>query len=496
MHGLDPTAPRINGGAAKGLHRVTAEVPPRPRFGEYGDSGTARQGGTISGYERNSRLRGVRRWADLAEEMLAVDPKLAQAEDTIRRTLLTAEWYFDPGRSAKAPGPAGDRARRIADLFNKQWGFDGGTSWMTEPWEDQLSRMLRYVAIGFRYSEEVYGVRDGSVYLSRYADREPSAHNRWIWSEDGTTWVGVEQTPPSPFWDPRRRRDLAYFIPAAKLVLLSFARTGQNLEGRGALRPCWQWYSYKQHALDLLAIGAERWAIPTPHLKFDRQAAADAGYSPSEIDAAFTDAKTSAARYMAGEEAWLSSSVGIDFDTFGAGQFDPAGLLRTIDHANQEMMSALGQGHQELGFSEVGSRSLGTVLQEQQTLTAVNILDTVAGAISGTPRPGGGTVGRLCRWNFPDVGPDEYPILRHRGIKVDQLGELLPHIPNLINSGALTPDDRLEAGIRRLGGVDEAGEPREYVDRLGARAQQRTSNYRESGAVENALPPGGGKGEG
>lgn len=482
------------GDLEKGLERIVAESPPRPFLKELGDSGTARFGGTITGYERNPRLKGIRTWANLADEMLATDPKLSQAEETLRGTLLTAEWHFEPGRNGKFDDSRGDAARRLADRFNAQWGFDGGTSWMVEPWEDQLSRMLRYVAVGFRYAEEVYGVRDGQVYLRKYADREPTSHNRWVWSATGDSWVGVEQTPPTPFWFGERARATPgeYFIPASKLLLLSFGRTGQNLEGRGALRPCWQWYSYKQHAIDLLAIAAERWAVPTPHIKVNRQDASEAGYTASEIDAAISNAQTSAQRYMSGEETWLSSIVGIEFTTFGDNQFDPGGLLKTIAHANQEMLSAWRMAFLEMGLGDVGSRALGTMLQEQSTLAAINILDTVAGAINGEARPGGGTVGRLARWNMPDVTCDDLPVLRHRGIAVDRMGELLPHLPNLINTGAVTPSDDLERRIMALGGAEPDAPARDHIDRLGARAKERTSNYRKSGAVENALPPIGG----
>lgn len=496
-NGID-LRPKPNATFAPDVEHAAVVSTPEPIFPELGDSGTARRGGTITGYERNPRLKGVRRWADLSDEMLAVDAKLAQAEDTLRRTLLSAEWTFLPGAAARVGDSptieqraSADRALRLAERYNRQWGFDGGAGWFDTPWEMQLSKMLRFVAQGFRYSEEIYGVRDGVVYLKRYADREPSAHLRWIWTEDGEFLAGVEQTPPTPFVGGAFGSD-AYVIPASKLLLLTFGQTGQNVEGRGTLRPCWQWYSYKQHAMDLLAIAAEKWAVPTPVVNVDRELADQAGYTAAQIDSAVSTAQTSAARYMSGEQSWLSTIPGVTFDTFGNGNFDPAGLLASISMADQQMLSAWGLAFLEMGLGDVGSRAVGQLLQEQATLAAVNILDTVAGAVNGIARSGGGTVGRLAAWNDAGVQPSELPELTHRGIKINRLANLLPHIPNLINTGAMSPTDDLEAAILVLGGMEMPSDvTRDTLARLSGRnlSPERTSNIVPDGSPERPIAP-------
>ncbi len=479
--------------------------PARPELRELGDSGTPRSGGTITGYERNSRLRGVRRWADQADEMLAVDPKLAEFEDTLRRTLLSAEWVFEPGPAGRGKGRRAKKAQKLAEQWNRDWGLDGGSrATMVDPWESQLSRSLRFVPVGFRYLEEVYGYRDGRVVLLKYADREPSAHGYWVFDERGQELLGVEQIPPTPYlpWAVPTMPiptgqfgpggiTTGYFIPASKLLLLTFGRTGQNFEGRGALRPCWQWYSYKQHAIDLLAIAAERWAVPTPHVEVNRQEAIDAGYTRDEVDTAVRDAQRSAQRYMSGEEAWLSSIAGVNFKVFGGGAFDPSGHIETINHANQEMASAWGLAFLEMGLGEVGSRALGQLLQEQSILAAVNILDTVAEAVNGPARPGGGTVARICGWNDSDIQPDELPVLTHHGLRVDALGQLLPHLPNLVNTGVITPTDELEDAVLRLGALRHRADlPREPEARLAGRvlSPPEVANFTTHGHREKPLP--------
>jgi hypothetical protein len=422
--------------------------------------------------------------------MGGTDPKLAEVQYALTSASLSADWLWIPGPAIRGGDPIlADKAQRHADDMNAQWGFDGGTSWFDIPWEQQLSAMVRYVGVGARYQEEVYGVRDGKVYLRKFADREPSAHLRWVWDENGN-WSGVEQAEYHGF--ARKAESFIREIPASKLLLLTHGGTGQNLEGRGALRPCYQWYLMKVHLMDLLAIAAERWAVPTPHVVTDRNKAIDSGYTAKQVDAAVEEAKSVAEKYLSGEQAWLSSIVGIDFKTFGEGSFDPTGLLASLGHANQEMLSAWLMAFLEMGLGDVGSRALGQVLQEQSILAVVNVLDTIAGAINGKARSGGGTVSRLVGWNDPASRehPEVIPVLTHRGIKVDRLGQLLPHIPNLINTGALSPSDELEAALLSLGGV-QAPTARSMADRLSGRtlSPEKTATDDLSGRPEAPVEP-------
>ena len=93
---------------------------------------------------------------------------------------------------------------------------------------------------------------------------------------------------------------------------------------------------------------------------------------------------------------------------------------------------------------------------------AINLCDIVASQISGCDRRGGGTIGRLIRWNYGYVDPSKLPRLTHTGLDTDDLAESLGMLPGLVQSGLLTPDDELERAIReRLG----AGELPEIAER-------------------------------
>lgn len=86
---------------------------------------------------------------------------------------------------------------------------------------------------------------------------------------------------------------------------------------------------------------------------------------------------------------------------------------------------------------------------------AINLCDIVAGQVSGVGRRGGGTIGRLIRWNYGAVDPSKLPRLTHTGLDTDELGESLGMLAPLVQAGLLTADDELERAIReRLGAGD------------------------------------------
>jgi len=207
-----------------------------PRFVTRGISGTQLSGGVISGYERNVQLTGLN-WVTEAEDMLRTDPVVRRSWHMLRQTLLSATWRFMP---ADEEDPV---CLELARFANEAFGLDGYAGQMSLSWEAQLSYLFEFVPVGYRYAEEVYRVgpdENGKVkvWLDHYADREPSAHMRWLSRDnqnlDGVlqNMVGIGKTPEP--------------IPANKLLLLTPNRTGSNFEGAGMLRPVWWWWRTKQ----------------------------------------------------------------------------------------------------------------------------------------------------------------------------------------------------------------------------------------------------------
>ncbi len=416
-----------------------------PRFSVRGITGTQLSGGMISGYERNASLTGLN-WVREAEDMLRTDPVVRRSWHMLRQTLLSATWRFE----AASEDPLCEELARYA---NEAFGFDGYAGQMSQSWEDQLSYLLEFVPLGYRYAEEVYKVGpdyEGKtrVWLDLYADREPSAHLKWLSRDnqqlDGVLQhvVGVGKTPEP--------------IPSNKLILLTLNRTGSNFEGSGMLRPCWWWWRTKQKVSNLMCVGLDRWAIPTPRVKVDRSVAELQGLSDSDINAMIDEAEAQAQAFLSAEQAYLIDNPVVSFDQYAATpNLYAQGPLDIIRECDNQISQAFLAQFANLGITDTGSRSVGEVHLSVFRRAAINLCDLVASAVSGVDRRGGGTIGRLIRWNYGPIDPSKLPRLTHSGLDTDDLAESLAMLPQLVTSGLLTPDNELERAIReRLGAGD------------------------------------------
>jgi hypothetical protein len=85
----------------------------------------------------------------------------------------------------------------LCRFANEAFGLDGYSGQMSMSFEEQLSYLFEFVPVGYRYAEEIYRVgpdENGKVkvWLDHFADREPSAHMRWL-SRDNQHLDGVLQ---------------------------------------------------------------------------------------------------------------------------------------------------------------------------------------------------------------------------------------------------------------------------------------------------------------
>ncbi len=414
-----------------------------PRFKTRGITGTQLSGGVISGKERNASLTGLN-WVSEAEEMLRTDPIVRRSWHMLKQTLLSATWRFEPGIENDSV------ADELARFMNECFGFDGYAGQMSSSFEDQLAYLLEFIPIGYRYAEELYRVGIDSngrsrIWLEQYADREPSAHNRWL-SRDNQNLDGVLQNTVGVTYTPEP-------IPANKLLLLTLNKTGSNFEGVGMLRPVWWWWRNKQRASNLMCVALDRWAIPTPVVKVDRSQAESHGLTDGDIDAMIDDAEEQARAFISTEQSYLVETGAVSFDTYGAqANLYASAPLDIITKCDSQISSAFLAQFADLGNTETGARSVGEIHLSVFRRAAINLCDIVTSQINGVDRRGGGTVGRLIKWNYGAVDASKLPKLVHTGLDTDDLAESLQSLPALVQAGLLTPDDELERAIRdRLG---------------------------------------------
>jgi len=417
-----------------------------PRFGARGISGTQLSGGVISGKEQNPKLTGLS-WVQEAEEMLRTDPIVRRSWHMLRQTLLSASWRFEAGVEGDLV------AEELARFANECFGFDGYAGQMTMSWEEQLSYLFEFVPLGYRYAEEIYRVGPDSngkikVWLDHYADREPSAHQRWL-SRDNQHLDGVLQNTVGLTYTPEP-------IPAHKLLLLTLNRTGSNFEGVGMLRPVWWWWRTKQRVANLMCVGLDRWAVPTPKVKVDRSQAEMLGLTDGDIDVMINDAEAQAQAFISAEQSYLVENAAVSFDTYAAQpNLYADGPISIITKCDSQIAAAFLTQFADLGNTETGARSVGEIHLSVFRRAAINLCDLVASQVSGMDRRGGGTIGRLIKFNYGPVDPSKLPRLTHTGLDTDDLADSMAMLPQLVQAGLLTPDNELERALReRLGAGD------------------------------------------
>ena len=74
------------------------------------------------------------------------------------------------------------------------------------------------------------------------------------------------------------------------------------------LRPVWWWWRTKQRVSNLMCVGLERWALPTPKVKVDRSQAEMQGLTDSDINEMIDEAANQAEAFLSTELAYLVES--------------------------------------------------------------------------------------------------------------------------------------------------------------------------------------------
>jgi len=424
--------------------RERQETPARPPVGIQGNSGKPLgAGGRVYGYERNARL---------ADQLLIRD----LAHFVRSSPAMFAPWWFT--RSAWLSGtttvePAKDGSREPADYLEEAFGLGSFASRgrAQRGFEAYLADFLWAPFYGFGVHEEEWYAADGRDWLADWHYREPESINEWR-TDEAERLVAVIQRPVGG-WSSGAR-----VIDANRILHLSHMRTGANWRGIGIGRVC------HPHAADLdllyrlMAAGAQRWGIGTPHAKINemevRQAHPAATKADFELLAANVAAQLKA--YTSHELGHLVSGVGVHIEVVG-GDHDPSGLIAQAQHHWWAISSAWMAQFLQLGSQgSSGSWSLGDVQKTTAERALVNTLEWIYGEINGPGRPGAGTVGRMLQFNFGDqLKPREYPRIWFEGIRVDDFIEQVSTLPGLQSAGLVTWQDADERKLRRGLGMAE-----------------------------------------
>jgi len=388
--------------------------------------------------ELNPALIGSYAWTRTVREML-LDPAISSTWSALKGTLLSAKYDW---LSAEPGDPEADKYAEYAkDMWNR----------MDVPWEQQLQYILEYLNVGFRYAEILYKTEDGKIYIRNFADREPSSHSRWVREPDNGTLVAVTQNAGLGARIPKP-------MPASKLLLLTNSLTGQNFAGVGLLRPLYKSWKLKNHCINQIGIGAQRWSTPLLAVDVDRSKMAELNYSAEQIDEAVRSAKAEAQAYVSMEQGYVvrTPAVGYSIIDGTTPAANGIGELReVITMMNNEIFTSMLVQFLTLGTSDSGSRGVSETMETFFRRAAINYLDNVVGTINGPARPGGGVIGRLLDFNFSNVDQSKLPKLIHSGLDIEPVTAYLNQLGSLVRDELITKSADLETSIRKAIGLEQ-----------------------------------------
>jgi hypothetical protein len=415
-------------------------------LGEIGTTGLRRSGGFITEEFLPSlqQVRGTRVWREMADN----DPVIGAMLYSIDKIINRIEWRVE----AEDQTPEAQDKRK----FVEECLYD-----MSDSWDSTVSAILSMLTFGFSYHEIVYKIRAGDSKdprkRSAYNDkkigwrkmpiRAQETLNNWELDPSGGIQGAV-------FLDPSTGRRFA--IPIDKALLFRTTTVKNNPEGRSLLRNAYRPWFYKRRIEEIEAIGIERdlVGLPVAHVPPEYLSTT----RTPEQGAVIGRIQEIVTRVKRNEQEGVIFPVLYDdaghklFDltllnSGGNRQFDTDKVITRYD--SRIAMSILSD-FILLGHDKVGSFSLGSSKIDLWTMAVDAIAKSIADVISQHAIP------RLMRVN--GMTTDNMPYLTYGDVAAVNITEIADFVQKLTASGVLTPDENLEAYLREVGNLPQAGE--------------------------------------
>ena len=345
-------------------------------------------------------------------KMYATDGMVRASCLMIMLPVRAATWTIEP---ADDSSKAADVASFVSDQLFGNPTFD---------WNATLRSALEYLIYGHYLFEMILEVRGQYVALKDLSPRLPETIVGWHRSQDGELEY-VEQLAQA--YDGRYKR---FQIPRDNLVIFVNEPEGDDYRGRSILRAAYGPWWRKDTLLRLDIVRHEKYAILPPIIKLpptfqeeDKQAAENIG----------EDWRSHERGYVVMPDGW-----NIGFPKFPTST-DIIGSIKYQDY--QILFNALNQ-FMMLGVTETGSRAVGQVHSD----AFYTSLQFVAKDIAATLRRD--LIRKLVELNFGQDAP--VPYLRATKLQKPNIQTVLQSLPSLLQTGAISPDRKLEESLRDL----------------------------------------------
>jgi len=419
---------------------------PKASTREHGLSGIEISGGQIAHPYLPPEIRNgdyLSDWTiETMQKMLLGDGQVGSVRNAIDLALMQSDYSIIPYKASDKKDPSKED-RDIALFVEKCW----------EPlWPQILDEALDAIWYGFKLFEPIHRIEDGQIVWDRFAPRMPWTIQKWV-PKDGHV-DEVEQYG----YDVRTDQYKTLSIDGANLLRFTNRQRGENFEGSSYLRPAYKHWLYKDTFYKLVAIFFERWAGCIP------VGALPEGVNSETVDEfkkLLSDLRTNEASYLYLGE--IASDQSIDNyiklltpDISGAG---PEKVMEHIHHHDVLIARSMLAQFVNLGETDAGTRALSGDMSDLFLMNLEAISKWIARTVSVGHRGEYEGIKTLVDYNFENVRG--YPKLRCGRTKKTDAAQILAVTAQLVQSGALEPDDSLENYLRGLMGAPlEKSNPR------------------------------------
>lgn len=256
---------------------------------------------------------------------------------------------------------------------------------------------------------------------------------RWLLNKESGELEAIEQISNG---------DLGKTVTISRKEFMLFVldQEGSNYEGVSWLRPCYGNWFRKNLYQKLNGIGIEKFAVPTPIVKF-MQGAQNTEQFDNILDALEV--------YTSGQANYMTLPSGYELE-MQPNTYDPEKVEASIDKEDIRMAKAFLANFLELGLNGTGAYALSNDFSDFFLSGITHVADEICSVFNND------VIKELVELNF---GPQaKYPELRHSGI-TDKAGkELAETISAFISSKVITPDDELEKHMRKRLDLPEMSE--------------------------------------
>ena len=394
---------------------------------ERGESGSPVYGGLLNQKDYNPDWVGANGVAN-AERMRKSDGSIRSVLQVLKLPILRSDWKVIVNDEESAT----EEDRKIAQFCHDELIANTRRH---ESWQTVLRHVLLMLDHGFCCFEKVWTVDDEGHYtLRRLAPRlSPSIREIRV-NDDGTLKSVVQQGV-----------DKEYTIPGRYCLMLSYEKEGDNFWGVPVLRYVWQHYFYKTEFYRIDAIRLDRFAsgLPVGHI--------EKGYIMKPSEKAEVIEILRGMRSHERSFALLPEQIKLEILTPETAKSGSSGLMEAVDHHDVMIARAVLALFLTAGSQKHGNYGTATEWADLFLFALQALCSYIEEEFNKQ------VIKELCDYNF-DMTGKSYPKLKASNLEDVNTKELAAAMYNLVLGQVLTPDDTLEAHIRRLMGLPKLEE--------------------------------------